>query len=181
MPMPYAQWRASLVPASFRGAAFKVEDNGQVGGRRGPTHEYAERDTPFSEDLGRKARRWPVTGYIIGQDYIAGRDALIAACEASGPGTLQLPTLGTMQAKCDVYESKETRERGGICTFTLTFVEQGSLDGNGTSADTQSASNSAASSLGTTSASSLDTSVQGSLNQGGDVPAQPAGNGTISA
>lgn len=167
MPLPFQPWRAALLPASFRGIEFHVEVGGQAGGRRNAVHEFPKRDVPFAEDMGRKARHWPITGYIIGPDYLSGRDDLIAACETSGSGTLVHPSLGSMTVNCDVYAVSETRERGGICTFEMAFVEAGSLDGNGVSSDTQSLANSSASDLGSASSNSLDSTLQkaGPVNQ----------------
>ena len=61
----------------------------------------------------RRAGRYQITGYIICgpgvPDYRPGRDALMAACDAYGPGTLVHPTLGTMQVDCDSWTVQETR------------------------------------------------------------------------
>ncbi|EPR0211413.1 DNA circularization N-terminal domain-containing protein, partial [Escherichia coli] len=45
-------WKDRLVEASFRGVPFKVEDEGAPVGRRVETHEYPNRDKPYTEDLG---------------------------------------------------------------------------------------------------------------------------------
>lgn len=160
MGLPFQPWRAALLPASFGGVEFHVEVGAQAGGRRNAGHEFAKRDTPYTEDMGRKARHWPITGYIIGPDYLGNRDDLIAACEAEGPSTLVHPSLGSMTVNCDVYSVSESRERGGVCTFEMLFVEAGSLTSNGVTADTQSLANTAASSLGKTSSGSLDSSLK---------------------
>lgn len=118
-------WRDLLRPASFRGAGFFVDGSRGDGGRRGPLHEYPLRDTPFFEDLGRRARSWRINGYVLGPDYTAGRDRLIAACEAVGPGTLVLPVYGSHRVVCRDISWSEAREEGGICRFTFTFVESG--------------------------------------------------------
>lgn len=159
MPLPFQPWRAALQPASYMGAQFHVELGGQASGRRNAVHEYPKRNTPWTEDMGRKARRWRITGYIIGPDYLGPRDDLIAACEDGISGTLVHPTLGAVTANCENYSMSEQRDRGGVCTFEMDFVETGSISSSGTSVDTQSASNSAASSLGSASSNSLDTSI----------------------
>ena len=166
MPLPYQPWRAAMQPASFRGAGFHVDRGGQAGGRRGPTHEYPNRDTPWSEDLGRKARRWPITAYVIGPNYIPGRDALIAACEAEGPATLVHPTLGSMQVKCESYTVTETREHGGMATFEMAFVEAGSLTNFNVTASTQAASTAAATTLASAATTQLDAAMKQSLDAG---------------
>ena len=170
--MPAAPWRTGI-QAAFRGATFHIEVGGQAGGRRNVTHEFPERDVPFTEDMGRRARRWAITGYIVCSptqpNYITARDALIAACEASSAGTLIHPTLGTMQVCCDTYSVSETRERGGMATFDMHFVEAGSIDGTAATTDTQSVATSNAATLGQTAATSLDTATQSSLADSGGV------------
>jgi prophage DNA circulation protein len=70
-------WRTRMQPASFRGAGFLVEGHDGEVGRRLAVHEYPERDLPYAEDLGRKARVFKITGLVIGPDYMAQRDALL--------------------------------------------------------------------------------------------------------
>ncbi len=173
--MPPAPWRTG-VPPSFRGAEFHIDVGSKAGGRRNVTHEFPERDTPFTEDLGRRARRWQITGYVICSpktpDYFPARDALVAACEAYGPGTLVHPTLGTTQVNCDSYAVSESRERGGIATFQMVFVEAGALDEAGAKDDTQAKAASAGAALVALAIQSLDRATQGSLaDSGGAVTA----------
>ena len=61
---------------------------------------------------------------------------LIGACDAYGPGTLVHPTLGTMQVNCDTWAVSETRERGGMATFEMVFVEAGALTEGGATVNT---------------------------------------------
>lgn len=166
MPLPFQPWRAALQPASFNGAVFHVEVGGQAGGRRNTIHQFPKQDTPYTEDMGRKARRWPITGYIIGPNYTSDRDDLISACESGGSGTLVHPTLGSVAVNCDTYSVSEARDRGGVCTFEMDFVESGRLPNSGVSTDTQAASSSSASNLGSASSTSLDSSLKTSLDTG---------------
>ncbi|MCJ2067749.1 DNA circularization N-terminal domain-containing protein [Methylobacterium sp. J-030] len=159
--MPIAPWRLQLRSASFRGVGFHVEVGALAGGRRIALHEFPKRDTPYAEDMGRRARRFPVTGYIVDEDYIPQRDALIAALEAGGGGTLVHPTLGTFRVACDGFSAIERRDKGGYVEFEMTFVEAGSLSAASMSAttDTSGAVNTAADGAGQTSASTLDGSL----------------------
>lgn len=118
-------WRDSLQPASFRGIAFKVETHDAQYGRRVVTHEYPERDKPYVEDLGRKARGFRVDGYVIGSNYQIDRDAIIAACEKRGPGTLVHPYLGTLQVVCESLTVRESKDEGGMAKVSMSFVEAG--------------------------------------------------------
>ena len=33
--------------------------------------QFPKGDTPYAEDMGRAAKRWQITGYVIGDDYTA--------------------------------------------------------------------------------------------------------------
>lgn len=44
-------WKDRLQDASFRGVPFKVEEESAGTGRRVETHEYPNRDKPYTEDL----------------------------------------------------------------------------------------------------------------------------------
>jgi prophage DNA circulation protein len=118
-------WREQLRPASFRGVPFQVEGHDADGGRRGPVHEYPQRDTPFREDLGRQAETFRVDAYVIGGDYFPARDALLGALRAEGPGTLVHPTLGTLEVCVDRWRLGERFGEGGMARFSLDFVESG--------------------------------------------------------
>lgn len=112
------------VGASFRGVPFFVDSAARSGGRRLVVHEFPLRPDPFVEDLDRKARRFKVQGYVIGDDYISQRDALMSALEdTAGPGELVHPYYGTRRAICDSVEVTETADGGGRAVFSIDFVE----------------------------------------------------------
>jgi prophage DNA circulation protein len=118
-------WRDNLRPASFRGVEFHVSAGSRSSGRRGIEFEYPKRDDPYFEDLGRIARRWSITGYVIGSDYQRQADALCSALEAIDPGTLVHPTMGTMRVVCQPYTRTEKKTEGGYAEFDMVFVEAG--------------------------------------------------------
>lgn len=118
----------NLRPASFRGVAFEVESHSESGGRRIELHEYPLRDTPYAEDLGKKAGKWQIEAFLISRKnsgYAERRDKLREALNASGPGTLIHPYLGELSVSVDGYSLKETTREGGYCTFSISFVEAG--------------------------------------------------------
>lgn len=115
-----------LVGASFRGVGFLVEASDRSGGRRAVVHEFPLRDDPFVEDLGRKARTFRVDGYVIGDDYLTQKNALIDALESTaGPGEVILPFWGgrAIRAICVSLSVRETRADGGMATFAIEFAE----------------------------------------------------------
>jgi prophage DNA circulation protein len=123
--MPSNPWRQRWRQASFKGATFYVEHDSRASGRRVALHQYPKRDTPYAEDMGRRAVRHIVNGYQIGPNYIGPRDSLISALESEGPGMLVHPLLGQMNVMCDAYSVSERRVAGGMCVFEMSFVESG--------------------------------------------------------
>lgn len=120
-------WRANLRPASFRGVAFLVEGSDFAGGRRIALHEYPQRDEPFAEDLGRGSRRYSISAVLIGDDYMTRRDALVAALETSGPGTLVDPYRGSLTVQVETFAVSELRDEGRMARIQMQFVEAGPL------------------------------------------------------
>jgi prophage DNA circulation protein len=112
-----------LVGASFRGVPFLVETVEVSTGRRIVVHEFPLRNDPFVEDLGRRARRFRVDGYVIGDDYLAKKNALLTALEAEGPGELVIPYYDVRRAIGDTVGVRETRADGGMAVFALEFTE----------------------------------------------------------
>lgn len=135
-------WKVSFVPASFRMVPFHIESGNRNSGRRVIVHEFPKRDTPYAEDMGLSARRFSVTGYVIGPNYMVWRDALILALELETPGILTLPTMmnivGTVfMVQPLQYSVREQRTQGGMAQFEMNFVEAGNA-GFDTNLDTQS-------------------------------------------
>jgi prophage DNA circulation protein len=136
-------WRQKWKPAMFRNARFHVDAGVRESGRRIVTHEFPKRDTPYAEDMGRRAREITVRGYIIvfpregegalqKKDYLPARDALITALEEEGPAVLQLPLLGMLNVAVTRYRVTEENKAGGFCTFDMSFVEYGQAPAEGT-------------------------------------------------
>ncbi|MGZ8406471.1 MAG: DNA circularization protein, partial [Caulobacteraceae bacterium] len=130
-------WRDQLLPASFRGVPFEIDEHEHEFGRRNVTHEYPLRDKPYNEDLGRKTRRWTITAYVAGPDYMQGRDDLIAAIETEGPGRLVHPYLGEKLVAVETSTVGESSGAGGLAAFNLVFVETGENLAPAISDDTQ--------------------------------------------
>jgi hypothetical protein len=157
-------WRKRLRMASFKNAPFYVEQQGRSSGRRLVIFEYPKRDMPFTEDMGRVALRYQMTGYLIqapggggaGQsnlyngmdrDYDVARDRLETVLLAPNPGVLKDPFNprlqlngynGNLQFYCEKYSIVEAREKGGFAIVEMSFVEAGLPIG--TAADMMSAS-----------------------------------------
>ena len=113
-------WRDRLLPASFRGVGFWIDQAKTPVGRKGQLHEYPQRDLPFFEDLGQQAKTHDLTAFIIGADCLEQRDKLLQALE-QGSGELVHPWLGRLQVKVGECDMTHTRQDGGLVTFALKF------------------------------------------------------------
>ncbi|WP_375592155.1 DNA circularization protein [Chitiniphilus eburneus] len=118
-------WRDQLEKASFRGVPFHISRSGGEVGRRVQLTEYPLRDLPYAEDLGRKARTFTLDAFVLGPDYRAARDRLLAALEQPGPGELVLPSRGHQQVVAQRCSLEETTEQGGMARLSLEFAEAG--------------------------------------------------------
>ncbi len=135
--------------ASFRGAAFYIEDSETQVGRR-IEMKYAstnssndidamlgiKKSTPvgsddvWAEDLGADADEFAITGYVIqnlnnGFDHFPEKMALISALKTPGPGELVHPYYGrikvSLKEKAKIMES--FKEELGIARFDMIFVQ----------------------------------------------------------
>lgn len=123
--------------ASFRGVPFFVESREEEGGRRVVIHEFPQRDEIYAEDMGKKARQIPVEAFVLGEDWLSRRDALLDACEEPGPGTLVLPRRASVRVVCTGFRMREVLRERRITVISLTFVECGQAAYPSTSRDTR--------------------------------------------
>jgi prophage DNA circulation protein len=113
-----------FVGASFRGIPFFVEDQSKSGGRRLQVHEFPFRDDPVIEDLGGRAKRHRIEGFLVGDNYLAQRDALIAALEEPGAGILVHPEYADdLRVRAAGYTAQGNRKTAAIARISLEFIE----------------------------------------------------------
>lgn len=116
--------RDSYLPASFKGARFEVESSADEFGRRVAEYEYPLSNVNGVKDMGRKIRRFSVTGYIVGNNHVARAAACILAAETPGPGPLIHPALGPQIVACvSLKVSYEYKEAAGRARLEWDFIE----------------------------------------------------------
>jgi len=111
-----------LQPASFRGVELWVKNDKENYGRRIVTHEIAQSDTPFNEDLGACAQRFTVVAYTWGDSATADKKAVVAATTQKGAALLQLPAVPAFQAVCKSTAVSRTVDAQSYYEITLEFV-----------------------------------------------------------
>ncbi|MET3969093.1 DNA circularization N-terminal domain-containing protein [Bradyrhizobium sp. S3.9.1] len=126
----HTPWRDRYQRSKFRTAIFYVDVDVRSGGRRVALHQYPKRNVPYAEDMGRSAIAFTVQGFLIALDgsYLDLKNDLIDALEQDGPGVLRLPLpyqMSDVQVMVQSYSISESRERGGMCTVEMSFVEYG--------------------------------------------------------
>lgn len=118
-------WRDRYRQASFRGIPFYVRRAEFQGGRRNQLHIFPTRDVPYSEDLGRSPRIYPIEGYVIGDDYFEQKDDLIRALETFGPGKLVHPYYGDLLLSVRRFRFVDSNTELRMSRVTIEFQESG--------------------------------------------------------
>jgi prophage DNA circulation protein len=109
--------------AVFRGVTLYLERGSISPGRRVQVHEYPLRDEPYVEDLGRKARPWQITGYLLGEDYDVERNQLADALELPGAFEMRHSYYGTHRVVLiDDPRITETTREGGMARVSFTVL-----------------------------------------------------------
>ena len=122
-----SRWYEQLLPGSWRGVGFVMDAAETRAGRRVALHEYPYRDTVWPEDLGKLPRRFAFQCFLVGEDVYQQRNAMIAAAEVAGEGTLVHPTLGTLQVVLIDFSTTDRRERGRMVEVSFQFVLAGDV------------------------------------------------------
>lgn len=133
-------WRNNLVPSSFRGVPFYVDNAGGSGGRRLVTHEYALRNAPSIEDLGKAANRYRVRAFVVGDDYLAESNDLLDALQEHDDAAIFVhPWRGPIMCRAGLISWHEDKDEGGYCAFDIEFaVDNGGLPSPTAQVDTAS-------------------------------------------
>lgn len=108
--------------ASYKGIPFMVDRDEWVGGRRMVTHEFPSRDFWLNEDMGQKAARVQVRGYVYGARVEEWALVLFDACTSYGEQELLLPQRPRMKAVCTDVRSEFTADAQGRINLNMEFV-----------------------------------------------------------
>lgn len=111
----------TIRPARFRGVPFLVDTAFVEGGRRADVYEIAE--STRTADLGVVGRRYPISGYLDGDDALEQWRALQRALEV-GQGPLVHPTFGELDAQILTYRGGVSRARQMRVEFEFVAVER---------------------------------------------------------
>lgn len=124
-------WTDDLRPASFRGVPFLVESHELPTGRRVAVETYAGADRAGYQDLGaHRSGGAPIRidGYLVGDTYMAARNALLDALERGTPGELVHPYYGRLWVMAGEGYATETATEGAFCRVAMEFFERAEIE-----------------------------------------------------
>ncbi|CAI1793327.1 DNA circularization protein [Serratia liquefaciens] len=114
-----------LRDASFRGIPFYFVDVEGTGGRRAIPHAYPKKEVGWTEDHGAVLSQQQINGILLGNDYQAQFNRLLAALNTPGPGELVHPWFGVQQVQAGKVTHKLSTEEGGIAYVSFEVFEAG--------------------------------------------------------
>lgn len=115
-------WRDEVRRARFGGVEFDAMELDREGGRRLQVDEYPRQERHVVDDLGPRARRFTIRGFIAGADYQDRRDTLVNALDSGGTSELAHPWRGLLSVYVDSFSVRES-VRLGSCEIDMTLVE----------------------------------------------------------
>lgn len=123
---PIRDWRKTTPNAMFKGAPFRVEQEG-IGesGRFVAIHVAAKSESHGTEEMGRKPRVFEVVAYIASDEADQQAAAFVEVCSSPGAGWLQLPMTRALFAHCIGCSTANLKSKQGFVAFQLRFLEKG--------------------------------------------------------
>lgn len=157
-------WRDRLRPAAFRGVPFHVEVAEDAGGRRAAVHEFPGGEQPIVQDLGRRIRELTIEAYVVGDDYHAQLQRLLAALEEQGDGLLVHPYYGSMRCQVLTYRVRQSSREGRMARLQISLVRTREVLEQDGQPDPRGAADAAGAALGAAAERSLVASLDLSGN-----------------
>ncbi len=100
-----------------------IESSSISGGRKTVTHEFPNQDKRYVEDLGLMNEMIEIQATIPTDSYFFSRNALKAALESEGYGTLIHPFYGIRNVACLSYKIDESTADLGYVKIDMKFAE----------------------------------------------------------
>jgi prophage DNA circulation protein len=140
-------WTGQLRPAFFAGIGFFVKVMKAQGGQRLVLHEIPQANADL-EPLGPLPKKFTVTAYVLGDDWLLQREALLAVLDKSTTTqTLVLPTKGPLQVMVGAYSYQDDEQIGAYGAVDVEFVVNNGATAPAAASDTASTLLNAISSL----------------------------------
>lgn len=121
-------WDDKIQRGKLGEAEFFTDGVENRGGKRLAEHEYPLRDVVYIEDLGNTSERFYVDCFVIGDDYVSDRDALLKELKKSGKRVLVHPYRGNKDVHVVSWGFSERWDEGRMARFSIEYVEAGKND-----------------------------------------------------
>lgn len=116
-------WENTLLPASFRGIVFEVDQTDDVLERALVLREYPYVDGVDPEDMGRTGRMIGMSAVFYGPDYEVQMQQFLDAIDEAGSGELIHPVFGSIQAQFVRGRITHTHDRPDYAKLLLEFID----------------------------------------------------------
>lgn len=110
------------------GVSFGSQQTSTTVGRRIAVREFANRDKPASQDLGRKARRFRINAVLLGDEYLNLYNDLVDELERPGRKRLRHPLHGDQIVRVPEQELTVSMTTDGRVDVSFDLVEAGPKD-----------------------------------------------------
>ncbi|GBQ69638.1 bacteriophage protein [Ameyamaea chiangmaiensis NBRC 103196] len=121
---------ADYLQCSVNGVPFAVMGSAGNHGRKFAEHDYPWRDGVWIEDMGKRAQRYSVRGFLVGALALTRRNLLVDIAETSGTCLFVHPTLGALTGWMVDFSWRERDGMTGIVDIEFAFVEKADLLGS---------------------------------------------------
>lgn len=158
-----ADWRDRLQRGRIGQVPFLHESVEDSGGHRLVQHLFPGRDTPEYDEQGLDPDAVNISGYLLGDDFLEQKQALLDELKKKGPKQVVHPYAGQKQWRVKNWRFRHTTREGRVVRFTLQLVPAGETLYPSASLDTQAGSNAAADAVAAAAAADFvdDFSVAG--------------------
>lgn len=109
----------------FNDIPFFIQNSNFSVGRKGVLHTFPFKETPYFEDMNRKAIEINVSAVLFGSNHLDVMNQLKTAAETNSKGELNIAELGILTVYIKKLNISHSFSENGVSNFALEFIEAG--------------------------------------------------------
>jgi len=118
---------SQYLQASFRGVNFLIKGESEEGGKKTVTHEYANSNRRYVEELGTLPSTFSMQAFVHGAAAVEESRNLKRVLDLPGVGILIHPIYGRLEVKSTKWNRSTQESEMGEITFDLEFARSDSV------------------------------------------------------